>query len=174
MRKYLVESLRERLERAAEDRRPEEAYSLLDEIEVARELAAQALNRWEAAQNSKDLHLRASTEALARDALAYVGSMVQQGAKVRAMFVGSLDFEHLEFVLNQVVRIVGEELTDEDAVKRVADRVRNIRVVSNNSGQNYAPAMARAIREAAAAAFATVPIIESTTDAEDGDAAAGE
>lgn len=157
VKRYLVESLREKLQAAENATSPERAIALIDEVELARLLAAQSLNRWEAAQASKDENLKHLCSSIARDALTHVGDMVTKAARVRALFVGSVDFAHLDYIIHQVLRIFDDEKLDDETKMRIAERIKNIKVVSVKHDQVQAPHVARGIRAALSCADATVP-----------------
>tara|TARA_R100000152_G_C6769237_1_gene195002 strand:+ start:403 stop:900 length:498 start_codon:yes stop_codon:yes gene_type:complete len=102
---------------------PDERHSLADEIDLARLLAERSVRIYDATviegQGSDDL--KASATAGLRASLNHVTDVVSKAARVHAVSNAVIELEHIDYIVQQVNRIIEEEVADVD--KALADRV---------------------------------------------------
>jgi len=156
-------SLRKKLEELSQDS-PDERHSLSEELDMARVMVGRALRLYEATFESPEAKPSTQAQAMVldtmRSALKFVNDTAATAAKVRSVSQGTVDVEQLDYIVDQVTRIVEDEITPlgKDVVDRVALRLRDIKMPDRGkagAGVDHR-ALAIALREAAEAVHDTV------------------
>ena len=151
--------LRQRLEELRE-LSPDERHSLSDEVDLARLLAERSLQIYDAAvvQNQGSDDLKAAAVAGMRNALNHVSDIVAKASKVHAVSSSVVELEHIDYVLQQVVRIIEEEVAgvDKKLADTVVDRLSGIKLPEAQGAEADAEDKARMLREALADMDSTV------------------
>lgn len=142
--------LRERLEemRAAA---PDERHSLADEVDLARLLAERNVAIYDAVvvQGKGSDDLKTAATAGLRSALNHVSDIVGKAARVHAVSSTVVELEHIDYVLQQVVRIVEEQVAavDKKLADGVIDALGDIKLPEDRVGED-AEETARRLRDA--------------------------
>jgi len=131
--------LRELMEKAAAA--GDERLLLDEEIDFSRTLALRSIQLFETAcldetESAKtSVDLKAAAIAGARNAMSHIADLVMKAAKIRALDANSAIAPALDFVVQQVVKAVEDEVavTDPILAKRLTDRLRDIRLPENTN-----------------------------------------
>lgn len=116
--------LRERLEELR-TAAPDERHSLADEVDLARLMAQRNVAIYDTVvlDGKGSDELQAMATAGLRGALNHVSEIVSKAARVHVVSSTVIELEHIDYVLQQVTRIIEEEVADKD--KAIADAVIN-------------------------------------------------
>ena len=154
---------------------PARRHSLADEVDLARVATYRAVELFEAAcmgEERASPDLQASAIGLLRHSLDHVADLVMKASKARRDSLETVDVEQLDFMVDQIVAVLEEEIRPlgEDAVDRCVERLRGIRI-PDRKGAGAAPdraQLARMFRDAAGAIEESVTgaIEESVTGGE--------
>ena len=141
--------LRERLEELR-NASPDERHSLADEIDLARLIAERNVRIYDKTVlegNGSDKLKAAATEGL-RHALNHVTDIVSKAARVHAVSSSVVELEHIDYILQQVTRVIEEEVADVDKVlaDRVIEKFKSIKLPEGQGAD--AEESARLLREA--------------------------
>ena len=129
---------------------PDERHSLADEIDLARLIAERSVRIYDATviegQGSDDL--KAAATAGLRGALNHVTDIVSKAARVHSVSSSVIELEHIDYVVQQVNRIIEEQVTDVDKAlaDRIVEAIANIKLPEKRDDAD-AEEQARRIRE---------------------------
>lgn len=137
---------------------PDERHALGDEVDMARVMAERAVSMYDAAhfaeQGEGSPELRSKAHAVLRDALRFVSQLVDKAARVRAVNVGTVDWEQVDYFVDAITRILEEELADaghQVLCDRVIERMKAIKMPERKAVNSDPAQVAQQLREAAAA-----------------------
>lgn len=155
--------LKKRLEELASDD-PSRRHSLQEEIDLARIASTRAVALFEAAcLGTTKASEEAQHLALAgvRRAIDHVTSVVSAAAKVRSISLETVDVEQLDYIIDQVVMILEEEVlpvAGREALDAVTMRLRTIKLPERRTRNGAADptAVAKMLRDAAGGIEASV------------------
>jgi hypothetical protein len=131
---------------------PDERHSLAEEIDLARLIAERNVRIYDKTviegQGSAELQA-AATESL-RSSLDHVTDIVAKAARVHAVSSSVVELEHIDYILQQVSRVIEEEVVSVD--KKLADTIQEklqaIKLPAGKSGEADAEENARLLRDA--------------------------
>lgn len=117
----------------ARKRSPEERLSLLEEVELMRASAGEALGLFERSlKDTASPKAKALAIQVMRDSLLDVSIVVQRATQVRSLNEQTAGTEQIEYIIAHIERILQESLTDSECAK-VIKKMKEIRLPSKVS-----------------------------------------
>lgn len=101
----------------------QERLALNEEVDIARLMALESMQMWEAAQKSDNSATRGQAVALVRQSIDHITETVKRAATVRQLVGDSMSAEDVGYVVAQVQKILDAELGSTDAGREVLKRV---------------------------------------------------
>jgi hypothetical protein len=149
-------ALKERLAELAGDE-PARRHSLAEEVDLARIGCEKAVRLFEAAcmgEEKASPDAQAAALALLRQSLDHVAELVAKASKARRDSLETVDLEQLDYMVDQVVMILEEEVRPlgDAVVDRCTARLKSVKIPERRGAQGVdKAAIARMFRDAAGA-----------------------
>lgn len=119
--KHAGDALKRRLAAVAQSE--QERLSLSEEVDVARLVALDSMQLWEAAQQSDNPATRGQACELVRQSIDHITETVKRAATVRQLVGANVAVEDVGYVVAQVQKILNDELGGSEAGRAVLERL---------------------------------------------------
>lgn len=134
---------------------PSRRHSLAEEVDLARIACEKSVRMFEAAcmgEQKASPEAQAASLALLRQSLDHVAELVAKAARARRDSLETVDVEQLDYIVDQVIVILNDEVEDHAILDRCKERFKKIKIPERKgTGGVDRAQVARMFRDAATA-----------------------